>query len=36
MINDIFYVLTNWLIDVVINQKKKFPGLISRDIFTVS
>ena len=26
MINDIFYELTNWLIDVIINFKKKFPG----------
>lgn len=34
MINDIFYVLTNWLIDVIINFRKKLPGLIPRDIFT--
>ena len=26
MINDIFYVLTNWLIDVIINFKKETPG----------
>lgn len=26
MINDIFYVLANWHIDVIINFEKKFPG----------
>lgn len=27
MINDIFYVPVRWRIDIIINFKKKFPGI---------
>ena len=34
MINDIFYVPVRWHIDVIIDFKKKFPGLIPGIFYT--